>query len=92
LLSHFGILNYEAFVESNSIKLLHKSPALYRDLRALDRKQGRETIKFGLFYVGKGQTTEQAILNNSKGSPEFEDFVRSIGWLVRKLLIAATIC
>lgn len=39
LLSHLGFINYEQ-LRDGSFQMLNKTPALYRDLRGLDRKQG----------------------------------------------------
>lgn len=39
LMSHMGLLHYH-HLKDGSFKMLNKSPALYRDLRGLDRKHG----------------------------------------------------
>ncbi|CAG8501724.1 8669_t:CDS:10 [Funneliformis caledonium] len=77
--SHFGWLNSDTFKEG-SICVLNKGPALYRDIRLLDKKHSRESIKVGLLYVGTGQEDEQSILQNTSGSKEYEEFVTSLGW------------
>ncbi|CAI2173211.1 18255_t:CDS:10, partial [Funneliformis geosporum] len=77
--SHFGWLNPDTFKEG-SICVLNKGPALYRDIRLLDKKHSRECIKVGLLYVGTGQEDEQSILQNTSGSKEYEEFVISLGW------------
>ncbi|KAI9315822.1 hypothetical protein BX666DRAFT_1859621 [Dichotomocladium elegans] len=79
LLSHLGFINYE-HLKDKSFQMLNKSPALYRDLRGLDRKQGRETMKIAVIYVGPGQEDEQSILHNNQGSPMYKAFVNSLGW------------
>ncbi|KAG2213103.1 hypothetical protein INT47_011252, partial [Mucor saturninus] len=79
LMSHMGLLHYH-HLKDGSFKMLNKSPALYRDLRGLDRKHGRETMKIGLIYVGHGQEDEQTILQNNRGSERYNAFVNSLGW------------
>ncbi|KAI8144750.1 hypothetical protein BJV82DRAFT_606134 [Fennellomyces sp. T-0311] len=81
LLSHLGFINYE-HLKDGSFQMLNKTPALYRDLRGLDRKQGRETMKIAVIYVGPGQEDEQSILHNSQGSDMYNAFVNSLGWEV----------
>ncbi|RKO94861.1 hypothetical protein CAUPRSCDRAFT_196, partial [Caulochytrium protostelioides] len=54
--------------------------SLFRDLRGLDLKAGREVLKIAVIYVKHGQETEQAILQNSQGSCEYQEFVASMGW------------
>ncbi|CAG8556335.1 13744_t:CDS:10, partial [Ambispora leptoticha] len=78
-LSHFGWLGLEALKE-NSIHLLNKTPAFFRDIRLLDKKHPREVVKIALIYVGPGQEDEQSILHNTNGSPMYEEFVASLGW------------
>ncbi|KAF7726352.1 Ral GTPase-activating protein subunit alpha-1 [Apophysomyces ossiformis] len=79
LLSHLGFINYD-HLKDGSFQMLNKTPALYRDLRGLDRKHGREIMKIAIIYVGPGQESEQAILHNSHGSVMYNTFVNSLGW------------
>lgn len=79
LMSHMGFINYSQ-LKNGSFQMLNKTPALYRDLRGLDRKHGRETMKIGLIYVAHGQEDEQSILQNHKGSERYNAFVNSLGW------------
>ncbi|KAJ2959225.1 hypothetical protein NQZ79_g5312 [Umbelopsis isabellina] len=79
LMSHLGLINYD-YLREGQFQMLTKSPALFRDLRGLDRKHGRETMKIALLYVGDGQEDEQAILHNSSGSIAYDAFVNSLGW------------
>ncbi|KAI9018532.1 hypothetical protein CLU79DRAFT_705818 [Phycomyces nitens] len=81
LMSHLGFINYD-HLKDGSFRLLNKTPGLYRDLRGLDRKHGRETMKIAVIYVGKNQEDEQSILCNSQGSPMYSSFVKSLGWEV----------
>lgn len=39
LMSHMGFMNYHQ-LKHGSFQMLNKTPALYRDLRGLDRKHG----------------------------------------------------
>lgn len=39
LMSHMGFINYNQ-LKNGSFQMLNKTPALYRDLRGLDRKHG----------------------------------------------------
>ncbi|ODV72960.1 uncharacterized protein CYBJADRAFT_162854 [Cyberlindnera jadinii NRRL Y-1542] len=50
-----------------------------RSLNNFDRIPVVEFHKVGLLYIGPGQSTEQEILGNSKGSAEFDRFLASIG-------------
>ncbi|RCI03744.1 Ral GTPase-activating protein subunit alpha-2, partial [Rhizopus stolonifer] len=79
LMSHMGLIHYK-HLKDGSFQMLNKTPALYRDLRGLDRKHGRETMKIGLIYVAHGQEDEQTILQNSRGSEKYNAFVNSLGW------------
>ncbi|KAI7906537.1 uncharacterized protein BX663DRAFT_496797 [Cokeromyces recurvatus] len=79
LMSHMGFIHYNQ-LKNGSFQMLNKTPALYRDLRGLDRKHGRETIKIGLIYVAHGQEDEQTILQNNQGSERYNNFVNSLGW------------
>eukprot|EP00158_Paraphelidium_tribonemae_P009443 Partr_v1_DN28867_c1_g1_i2_m32898 putative GTPase activating protein len=60
------------------------STALWRDIRGLDKKSGRETVKVAVLYVGPGQEDEYSILGNEKAntSLDFQDFIKSLGWTI----------
>ncbi|KAG1471230.1 hypothetical protein G6F56_002246 [Rhizopus delemar] len=79
LMSHLGLIEYD-HLKDGYFQILNKNPSLYRDIRGLDRKHGRETMKIGLIYVGNGQEDEQIILQNSQGSKGYNAFVNSLGW------------
>ncbi|ORZ14187.1 hypothetical protein BCR42DRAFT_393825 [Absidia repens] len=81
LMSHLGLVNFN-HLKDGSFQMLNKTSALYRDLRGLDRKPGRETMKIGVVYVGPEQEDEQSILHNTEGSPKYDAFVDSLGWEV----------
>ncbi|TGZ83816.1 hypothetical protein EX30DRAFT_92453 [Ascodesmis nigricans] len=54
-----------------------------RAIDVLDRIPVVDFHKIGVVYVGAGQTTEQEILSNAMGSPDYTDFVCGLGDLVR---------
>ncbi|KAJ3100406.1 Ral GTPase-activating protein subunit alpha-2 [Phlyctochytrium planicorne] len=78
-LSHFGHLNFDS-LKDDYFHLLAKSPSLFRDIKGLDKKFGREVLKLAVIYVGPGQEDEQALLKNDTGSLEYQEFVSSLGW------------
>ncbi|KAJ3038843.1 Ral GTPase-activating protein subunit alpha-2 [Rhizophlyctis rosea] len=81
LLSHLGHMNFDG-LKDGCFHLLGKSSALYRDIKVLDRKHGREVIKVAILYVAPGQEDEQSVLRNDRASAEYNDFVSSLGWEV----------
>lgn len=80
-LSHMGFTNFDTLKEG-SFHMLTKSPALFRDIKGLDKTTGRETIKVAVIYVGPGQEDEHSIMRNSKTSADYTEFVASLGWEV----------
>ncbi|KAK9718834.1 hypothetical protein K7432_005190 [Basidiobolus ranarum] len=78
LLSKLGMLN-QSLAGEESFVLLSQSSSLIRDIRGLDKKPGRETIKIGALYVGPGQEDESSILSNSQGSLAYEKFLHELG-------------
>ncbi|KAJ3147009.1 Ral GTPase-activating protein subunit alpha-1 [Geranomyces michiganensis] len=81
LLSHLGHVDFDSLKHGN-LQLLAETPSLYRDLKVLDRKHGRETVKLAVIYVGPGQEDEHSIFHNTEGSAEYREFVGSLGWEV----------
>ncbi|KAI9015426.1 hypothetical protein DFJ74DRAFT_680173 [Hyaloraphidium curvatum] len=81
LLSHLGFVNFDSLRENN-FYMLTKSPALFRDIKGLDKTVGRETIKVAVIYVGPGQEDEASILRNQRTSADYVEFVSSLGWEV----------
>ncbi|KAJ3222533.1 Ral GTPase-activating protein subunit alpha-2 [Clydaea vesicula] len=79
LMSHLGFLTFGG-LKDNCFHLLGKTPALYRDIKGLDKKFGREAIKVAIIYVKAGQEDEASILKNDAGSYEYDQFVKSLGW------------
>jgi hypothetical protein len=43
-----------------------------RKLKFLDARRGRENVKIGVLYCGKGQTSQRGILANKGGSDVYE--------------------
>ncbi|KAI8823428.1 uncharacterized protein EV422DRAFT_354445 [Fimicolochytrium jonesii] len=79
LLSHLGLIDFDS-LRDGELCLLAETPALFRDVKVLDRKHGRETIKVAVIYVAPGQEDEHSIFRNESGSVEYEAFVSSLGW------------
>lgn len=65
--------------EEPSAALLRKSASLLRDLKGLDKRSTRETIKAAVLYVKLGQETEQAIVHNTEGSEAYRQFTLALG-------------
>ena len=81
LLSHLGFTNFDSLRENN-FHMLSKSPALFRDIKGLDKTTGRETVKVAVIYVGPGQEDEHSIMRNVKTSTDYLEFLQSLGWEV----------
>jgi hypothetical protein len=64
------------------LRVLTKTSGMMRDLKGLDAKFARETIKIGVLYVAPGQEDETSILRNTEGSAEYKTFLRTLGWMV----------
>ncbi|KAJ3289654.1 Ral GTPase-activating protein subunit alpha-1 [Borealophlyctis nickersoniae] len=79
LLSHLGHLHFDG-LKDGYFHLLAKTPALFRDIKVLDRKHGREVIKVAILYIAPGQEDEQSVFQNTSGSAEYQAFVSSLGW------------
>ncbi|KAI9342555.1 hypothetical protein BDR26DRAFT_270352 [Obelidium mucronatum] len=79
LLSHIGHLNFDS-LKDGYMQQLSKSPPLFRDVKGLDKKFSRETIKVALLYVGPGQEDESCVLRNNAASLEYKELVESLGW------------
>jgi Rap/ran-GAP/Domain of unknown function (DUF3384)/Tuberin len=54
-----------------------------RALKAFDLNPTVDGNKVGVIYVGPGQSKESEILANTRGSPEFDDFLEGLGTKVR---------
>ncbi|XP_076182297.1 GTPase-activating Rap/Ran-GAP domain-like protein 3 isoform X2 [Ptiloglossa arizonensis] len=55
------------------------SPEIQKDLLLLEEQEGSVNFKFGVIYARKGQTTDDEMLSNEKGSPGFENFLEILG-------------
>ncbi|KAJ3229527.1 Ral GTPase-activating protein subunit alpha-2, partial [Chytriomyces hyalinus] len=73
-LSHLGHFNFDSLKDGYFFHF-SKTASLGRDLRGLDKKFGRETIKVAIIYVGPGQEDETSILRNQNASNEYKQFV-----------------
>ncbi|XP_028967431.1 ral GTPase-activating protein subunit alpha-1 [Galendromus occidentalis] len=73
-------LNFLGWERRSTVALLQKNDKLLREVRYLDQQRSRETHKIAVIYVGAGQEDKNSILMNQSGSPEFENFVRGLGW------------
>ncbi|KAJ3243063.1 Ral GTPase-activating protein subunit alpha-2 [Chytriomyces hyalinus] len=78
-LNHLGHFNFDSLKDGYFFHF-SKTASLGRDLRGLDKKYGRETIKVAIIYVGPGQEDETSILRNQSASNEYKQFVASLGW------------
>ena len=62
---------------------LSDDEATLRSIRLLDRTPVVNFHTIGITYVGWGQNTEEEILSNETGSPEYQRFLDGIGTTVR---------
>ncbi|XP_076245535.1 GTPase-activating Rap/Ran-GAP domain-like protein 3 isoform X2 [Calliopsis andreniformis] len=59
------------------------SPEIQKDLLLLEEQEGSVNFKFGVIYAETGQTTDDEMLSNEKGSPGFEKFLEILGERIR---------
>ena len=50
-----------------------------RMIRSFDRTSALDSHKAGVIYIGEGQSTEQDILMNQSGSPDYREFLEDLG-------------
>eukprot|EP00762_Andalucia_godoyi_P004164 ANDGO_06351.mRNA.1 putative Rho GTPase-activating protein CG5521 len=79
-LCHLGLTDRS--FRSDFLRLDTSQKNTFRSLRMLDRTAERECHKIGIIYVGHGQEAQHEILENDSGSDAYNDFLRSLGWLV----------
>jgi hypothetical protein len=79
-MTHTGAFLKQIVDSKKKICMLNNTKALIRDIKGLDKKNGRETIKIGIIYIKLGQETERSIMENENGSDEYNQFVLSLGW------------
>jgi hypothetical protein len=63
-------------------ELLESGEQLDRAICELVKMECREIVKLGVIYVGLGQQEQKEILANSTASPEFIEFIQSLGSVV----------
>ncbi|CAF5148914.1 unnamed protein product, partial [Rotaria sp. Silwood1] len=84
--SHITQLGLMMFENRQNIDLLNTSKTncdqLLRELKNLDTLNCRETHKIAVIYIGYGQEDKTSIFNNTQGSPNYEEFLRHLGWQV----------
>ncbi|KAJ3393549.1 Tuberous sclerosis 2-like protein [Entophlyctis sp. JEL0112] len=54
-----------------------------RAIKVLDRTPFSDLHKIGVLYVGRNQTTEKEILQNTSGSPAYTRFINGLGRMFR---------
>ncbi|KMQ93050.1 gtpase-activating rap ran-gap domain-like protein 3 protein [Lasius niger] len=59
------------------------TPELQKDLLLLEEQEGSVNFKFGVIYAREGQTTDDEMLSNERGSPGFETFLEILGERIR---------
>ncbi|XP_011703060.1 PREDICTED: GTPase-activating Rap/Ran-GAP domain-like protein 3 isoform X1 [Wasmannia auropunctata] len=59
------------------------TPELQKDLLLLEEQEGSVNFKFGVIYAREGQTTDDEMLSNERGSPGFESFLEILGERIR---------
>eukprot|EP00003_Mantamonas_plastica_P031727 TRINITY_DN835_c0_g1_i2.p1 TRINITY_DN835_c0_g1~~TRINITY_DN835_c0_g1_i2.p1 ORF type:complete len:1390 (-),score=473.18 TRINITY_DN835_c0_g1_i2:74-4243(-) len=79
LMAQLGLLNLSNI---STFKQIELSKNTMRALKDLDKTPSRETIKIGVLYMSEGQTDANAILQNEVGSPQYLEFIESLGWMV----------
>eukprot|EP01104_Vermistella_antarctica_P013879 TRINITY_DN4277_c0_g1_i3.p1 TRINITY_DN4277_c0_g1~~TRINITY_DN4277_c0_g1_i3.p1 ORF type:complete len:1289 (+),score=342.86 TRINITY_DN4277_c0_g1_i3:94-3960(+) len=81
-LCHFGFMDPEARPTDMSLKMIDAGTRFYRNLKELDKANGREILKIGCIYVKKDQEDQRQILRNDGASKQYCDFVSGLGWSV----------
>ncbi|XP_077267792.1 GTPase-activating Rap/Ran-GAP domain-like protein 3 isoform X2 [Temnothorax americanus] len=59
------------------------TPELQKDLLLLEEQEGSVNFKFGVIYAREGQTIDDEMLSNERGSPGFESFLEILGERIR---------
>ncbi|XP_063235198.1 GTPase-activating Rap/Ran-GAP domain-like protein 3 isoform X3 [Bacillus rossius redtenbacheri] len=59
------------------------SPDIQKDLLLLEEQEGSVNFKFGVLYARPGQNSDDEMLSNESGSPEFDRFVHLLGDKIR---------
>jgi len=66
-------------IDVGNLKLAQHSPKLIDDLLAIDEQGLYTSYKIGVLYCRPGQTTEEEMYNNEKGSLAFNEFLQLLG-------------
>lgn len=74
--------SFDEHNKSKPIPLIDDSLTL-RNLNIIDRIPMIDYHKIGIIYIGKGQSTEEAVLLNKIGNDEYEKFIRQMGIIIR---------
>lgn len=64
---------------SSSIVELSEDDTMHRAIESFDRTSALDSHKAGVIYIGERQTTEERILRNISGSPDYKDFIHDLG-------------
>ncbi|XP_066244731.1 GTPase-activating Rap/Ran-GAP domain-like protein 3 isoform X2 [Euwallacea similis] len=59
------------------------SPDIQKDLLLLEEQEGSVNFKFGVIFMKQGQTSDDEILSNEYGSPNFDQFLTLLGDKIR---------
>jgi hypothetical protein len=65
------------------ITLSEDDPSVRRAIDMFDRTSALDSHKVGVIYVGEGQTTEEEMLLNQSGSPDYREWLNDLGSLRR---------
>lgn len=68
---------------AKAVLTLPNEDGVTRAIQSLDRTSALDSHKTGVIYIGEGQSTEEEILMNDTGAPDYREFYRSLGELVR---------
>jgi hypothetical protein len=66
---------------SSKLITLPEDAAIDRAIQAFDRTSALDSHKAGVIYIGERQTTEERILHNISGSPDYREFLGDLGTL-----------
>ena len=65
------------------LRLNEGDDAVVRAMQSIDRTSALDSHKAGVIYIGENQTTEEEILQNAQGSPDYVEFIEGLGSLMR---------
>lgn len=70
-------------VEQDRMLRVPDDPILNRSISTLDRVPNKELQKTGIIYIGPNQNTEEQILNNTKGTYQYNWFLSQMGYFIK---------